>query len=336
MVRGVPVAATAILAGQGHPVLRPKSLETPGGVSMSISSGSGCVTGADSPTKEEVVMKDNDQTPAAESQPEKKVEAPTVGPDTQTQDAVAAETERSTKILGKVESAGLPVSFASKLIADKVSLEVAYEKILDAKVERAQDGGDIDARSHGTVLTDARENVTEGLTRAILAKAGIEGGERNEFTGMTLREMARVSLQAQGIDAPRGGVMALASAAFAPAAASGGMHSTSDFTSILANVANKSMLKGFTEASEIYESFTSVGSLSDFKATKRVGMDDFPELLKVAEGAEFKYGTIGDYAETAMLATYGRLFAITRQTIINDDLDAFTKIPAKMGRAAPC
>lgn len=34
------------------------------------------------------------------------------------------------------------------------------------------------------------------------------------------------------------------------------------------------------------------------------------------------------------LATYGKVVAISRQTIINDDLDAFTRIPAMFGRAA--
>jgi len=34
------------------------------------------------------------------------------------------------------------------------------------------------------------------------------------------------------------------------------------------------------------------------------------------------------------LATYGKLVSLTRQTIINDDLNAFTKIPLSMGRAA--
>lgn len=34
------------------------------------------------------------------------------------------------------------------------------------------------------------------------------------------------------------------------------------------------------------------------------------------------------------MATYGELFSITRQAIINDDLMALTDIPRKMGMAA--
>ncbi|RWI85172.1 hypothetical protein [Mesorhizobium sp.] len=67
---------------------------------------------------------------------------------------------------------------------------------------------------------------------------------------------------------------------------------------------------------------------------KRIDLNLFPSLSVVPEGAEYTYGTIGDRAETIQLATYGKMFSITRQAIINDDLNAFTKIPSRMGRAA--
>ena len=171
------------------------------------------------------------------------------------------------------------------------------------------------------------------MTKALLLRTGLGGGEQNEFTGMSLREMARETLRARNLTPPQGGVLALASAAFMPSAA-GGMHTGSDFGNIVANVANKAMMKGFTEAEETFDKFTSVGTLVDFKATRRVGLDAFPSLDLVADGAEFTYGTMGDYAEQVMLATYGKMFPITRQTIINDDMDAFSKVPMKMGRAA--
>lgn len=52
------------------------------------------------------------------------------------------------------------------------------------------------------------------------------------------------------------------------------------------------------------------------------------------EGAEYKYVTTGDKQATIALATYGELFSITRQAIINDDLNMLTDVPMKLGRAA--
>ena len=57
-------------------------------------------------------------------------------------------------------------------------------------------------------------------------------------------------------------------------------------------------------------------------------------LDEIPESGEYKHGTIGERAESIKLATYGKMFSITRQAIINDDLSAFTEIPRKMGRAA--
>ena len=58
-----------------------------------------------------------------------------------------------------------------------------------------------------------------------------------------------------------------------------------------------------------------------------------PQLLEVSENGEFKRGTLGESKESYKVKTYGRVVAITRQTLINDDLDAFTRIPAMYGNS---
>ena len=72
---------------------------------------------------------------------------------------------------------------------------------------------------------------------------------------------------------------------------------------------------------------------TDFKAMNRVQLGEAPQLLKVSEGGEFKRGTISESKESYRIETYGRVVAITRQVLINDDLDAFTRIPAMYGTA---
>ena len=336
-------AVSQIAGNQSNQVLSPQGVDlTPRQTTSALQtaleitkSGSGCTTGADAPTTEETDMSKDVKTPDAKWQKATPADAGQQvqgGSDAAAKAAVDAERARTSKITDKVAQAGLPASFAAGLISEGVSVEEAYGKILDEKAAKALDGGEINSTS-AQIVSDGVDRTRTGLTRAILARANMSGGEHNEFTGMTLREMARSMLSARGI-VPRGGVNGLASAAFAPAMAAGGMHTTSDFGNILADVGEKSMLRGFEETAETYEQFTSVGNLTDFKPTRRVGLDAFPSLKKVEDGAEFKYGTMGDHGETALLATYGSLFAITRQTIINDDLDAFTKVPMKMGRAA--
>ena len=52
-------------------------------------------------------------------------------------------------------------------------------------------------------------------------------------------------------------------------------HSSSDFGQILIDVAHKSLLKGWESAVEDYEKFTTRGTLTDFRTTKRVGLGGF-------------------------------------------------------------
>ncbi len=72
---------------------------------------------------------------------------------------------------------------------------------------------------------------------------------------------------------------------------------------------------------------------TDFNAMHRVQLGEAPQLLEVGESGEFKRGTLGESKESYKVKTYGRVVAITRQTLINDDLDAFTRIPAMYGNS---
>lgn len=176
-------------------------------------------------------------------------------------------------------------------------------------------------------LEDETDKARKGTTQALLARAGVVKAEAsNPFRGFTLTELARASLARAGYRSEGQDKKTFIGAAFT--------HSTSDFGGILANVAQKAMLKGYEEAAETFQLWTRAGELPDFKPGKRVDLNAFPSLRKVAEGAEYKYASIGERGETVLLATYGELFSITRQAIINDDLGAFTRIPQLMGRAA--
>lgn len=167
----------------------------------------------------------------------------------------------------------------------------------------------------------------DGIRASLLSRAGHQAAENdNPYNSMTLRELARMSLTERGIGVASYNPMQMVGMAFS--------HSTSDFGNILLDVANKSILLGWEEAPETFELWTKKGQLSDFKTAHRVGMGGFPSLRQVREGAEYKYVTTGDKHTTIALATYGELFSITRQAIINDDLNMLTDVPMKLGRAA--
>ena len=181
-----------------------------------------------------------------------------------------------------------------------------------------------------THYADNGNIVGDSVKQSLLARAGIDkdkaNAKDNAYNAMTLRELARASLVDRGISVSGHNAMSMVGLAFT--------HSSSDFGQILIDVAHKSLLKGWETAAENFDQFTSRGTLTDFRAAKRVGLGDFGYLPQVGEGEEYTYGTIGDEGASVALATYGQLFSITRQAIINDDMHLLTKIPEKMGQAA--
>jgi ATP-dependent protease ClpP protease subunit len=169
--------------------------------------------------------------------------------------------------------------------------------------------------------------VGDGVRASLYGRLGMEENEAdNAYNHMTLRELARASLSDRGIGVASLRPMDMVGLAFT--------HDSSDFGNILLDASHRSLLQGWEQAEETYQLWTKKGRLSDFKVANRVGLGSFSTLREVRPGAEYKYITLGDSGETIRLATYGEIFSINRQAIINDDLDALSAIPRLMGEAA--
>ena len=107
-----------------------------------------------------------------------------------------------------------------------------------------------------------------------------------------------------------------------------------DIGGILSNVANKFLLDGFYSVERVWRNICSIRSVSDFKTVtsyRLIGKDQY-EL--VAPGGELKHGNLGNESYTNRADTYGLIMDIDRRDIINDDLDAITKVPRKLGRGS--
>jgi hypothetical protein len=165
------------------------------------------------------------------------------------------------------------------------------------------------------------------LLQALEIRAGLRVNDsRNPYRGHSLCELARDCLSQAGVRDVPGNKMDMIAMAFT--------HSGSDFPLLLSNAAKTAMMKGYEEADETFQVWSTPGSLPDFKVNSTVDLGSFPSLRQVAPGAQYKHVTVGERGESRVLASYGELFGINRQTIINDDIDAFSRIPRKMGRAA--
>jgi ATP-dependent protease ClpP protease subunit len=215
------------------------------------------------------------------------------------------------------------------LLDSAVTVEQAQAKLLASlatgATPSAGPSGGQGANAH--IFAGNGNLVGDSVRASVLARAGLEEQQNdNRYNFMSLRELARASLADRGIGVASMNPMQMVGLAFT--------HTTSDFGTILIDVANRSMLAGWEEALETFQLWTKKGFLSDFKTMHRVGLGEFPSLRQVREGAEYKYVTVGGRSQPIALATYGEIFSITRQVIINDDMNMLTDIPRKMGMAA--
>ncbi|WP_321473014.1 prohead protease/major capsid protein fusion protein [uncultured Paludibaculum sp.] len=177
------------------------------------------------------------------------------------------------------------------------------------------------------VLRSGEETAHQGMIDALYSrgtgKAPSDNGRR--FHGMRLVEMARECLSYRG--GPRivaGGESKVVELA---------LHTTSDFPNLLSGYAGKVLMESYQAATGALKTVSRRSTASDFKLKRLIRRGEFPDLKLVAEHAEYTHGTIGESAESYRLDTYGRIFGITRQAIINDDLSAFTTLGQAIGQA---
>lgn len=205
------------------------------------------------------------------------------------------------------------------------SVEKAREQLLNTIAQ--QQNPEPSNKDNAHIYAGNGNIVGDSVRASVMARAGYQDYEKdNAYNSMTLRELARASLTDRGVGVATYNPMQMVGMAFT--------HSTSDFGNILLDVANKAIFLGWEENDETFEKWTKKGQLSDFKTAHRVGLGAFSSLRKVREGAEYKYVTLNDKGETIALATYGELFSISRQAIINDDMNMLTDVPKKLGEAA--
>lgn len=230
---------------------------------------------------------------------------------------------------------GVP-QLAAGLIRGGATIEAARAAVLNELAFRdAASGGHV-ATTRVTTVADETETRMRGIEEALLSRVDSRAkltDNGRQFRGMSLLEIGRDMLEHGGVNTRGMDRMQLASRMLT--FRSGGMHTTSDFSYLLANVAGKRLRAGYEENPGTYTRWARrAPNAPDFKNVSVVQLSAMPDLLQVNEHGEFKYGSVTDGRETYALTTFGRIVSLTRQAIINDDLRAFDRVVAGFGSAA--
>jgi hypothetical protein len=267
--------------------------------------------------------------------------APAPGPvaDPQTR-AHAWTADDTAKITQRAKAFGLTGDDALAVMAD-VNVR-SIEQATDALQDKAANGTTQRQNPHIRIVTDAGDTLRTAVESAIVLRANPQAlkpdaKEREmarNWRGMSLLETGRAFIEeTQGIRLRGFSRMELASVCLGMQTRAG-MHTTSDFANLLANVASKRLRAAYEVAPQNWKRIGRQSNNPDFKQKSVVQLSSAPAFKKVREHEEYQYGGLTDGVEKYALATYGRIIAITRQALINDDLSAFDRLPMMLGRAA--
>jgi len=259
-------------------------------------------------------------------------------------EAVKAERLRTGKIRAMATGPfQVEESFLAALIDEGVSVDTARERIMN-KVDGEYRKHPIQQFNPPPEFgKDAAEKRREGMEAALLLRgnqraSGEMVDKGREFAGLTLVDMAReclnaVGVKTRGMDRHEIARVALQGLHGAAEYFDGAM-TTSDFPNILANVANKTLRQAYEAAPRTFVPFCRQVTAADFKPVNRIQLSDIAALQKTNENGEFVRIYLGDSKESYALSTWGGIVPITRKIVLNDDLQALTRIPAGMGMAA--
>ena len=279
--------------------------------------------------------------------------------------AVKAERQRVADIGTMAAPFKMKAEFTAKLISDGLSVDDARKSImteLAAAAQKDANGKPFEIRGEVTGGgQDAQETKLSQMQSAMLLRSNpklflskdhrgvayLNGcGEdvqrkhedlAREYRGFSLLEMAREYLSLRGISHRGMNKMQIAELALrgnGTRIETFGAESTSDFPAILANVANKTLRMAYEAYPRTFQALAKQVTAADFKPINRVQLSDAPALQQINEKGEFHRANLTDSNQNYSLATFGEIVALTRKVIINDDLQAFTRVPAVLGVAA--
>ena len=105
-------------------------------------------------------------------------------------------------------------------------------------------------------------------------------------------------------------------------------------SNILSNVATKELVAGYEEQDNTWREISTIKSVRDFKKVTTYRLLDNMEYEPLGPGGEIKHGTVSQESYERQAKTYAKMFALTREDIINDDLGAFDNLRTKLGAGA--
>lgn len=267
--------------------------------------------------------------------------------------ALKADAARRKEIRALCEVHKIERSYADTLCDEGVNLNIARERVLkrmatnpagqtseNVRVTASEDDKIYAAARDGLLL---RSQQSAGIKRSLTGDAKPATGSE-DFRYQSLGRMAETFARRMGAPVERMAPkdIALVAMGHEPTLQrlriqrdGNSYHSTGSFANLMLDAANKTLLAGYEEAEFTWNIWARTApAVADFKAINRIRFSESPSLEMVPELADYPEGKMSDSKESYKIEKFGSVFTVSWETIINDDLDAISRIPAMQGDAA--
>ena len=206
-------------------------------------------------------------------------------------------------------------------VLDQVQAGVTLQAARDAAFEAL--AGTTPPRGPTAVVTrDERDTFRARAGGALAARmAGTApSAEQREFYSLGLQGMLRECLAQAGVN----GVHRLSNEQVLDRIRA--EHTTSDFPIILRDAANRRLADRYDTYPQTWREWTREVDVTDFREISVGELGNFPKLKPKPESAPIRYGTVAEAGERYRLMTGASGVVLSREAIINDDMNAFGRM----------
>jgi hypothetical protein len=263
--------------------------------------------------------------------------------------AVEKERSRIAGIHKVADDSGLGAAWAQKLVRAGVSVEKAREAAFEYITNKETAEFNPDGTVRVAAGEDERDKFIRGAsawlfertnTRKMLEAAKLKSPDSfkdvafdgGEWRGHSPVELARICVERAGIKTRGMDRMRMIGLAFTTRSTN--YQVTGDFPNILENVLGKVLLGAYLTQASTWQRFCGVDTVPDFRTSNRYRTGSLPSLAVIAEHGEYTSAAIPDASKYALSTQrLGRMFAVSQETIINDDMGALTQMAIEIGRS---
>lgn len=216
-----------------------------------------------------------------------------------------------------------------QLIRSGVSLDRAKARLVDERAERCHIGFD----RQDPRIEAGREYGEQRVGLMAEALASRFGGpapseEARQYVRLSTVDFARHFLEQRGVNTRMMSKNQIVERSL------GGLNTTSDFPHLLTETGNRMLRAAYAAYQGGLQRACKEASAPDFRPIQKLALGNAGTLMQVNEAGEFESSKNIESKEAYSLGTFGRIFSLSRQAVVNDDLSAFTDMSARLGRAA--